>query len=173
MLIAVILSCKTNENKVNEVTSYLFEVADSATKMNNLDISKIVYFIKRLGLYNKKAKYIKETSKILIEKFNEKIPKNIHQLKSLPGVGQKTASVVMCCFNIPAFPVDTHIHRLMHIWGLSNGNNVYQTEKDAKKIFPKGIWKKIHLQMILYGKYLHKKSLQTDIILQKILELKR
>ena len=153
LLVAVVLSAQSTDKKVNELTKDLFLKADTPEKMIKLGIKNIYKFIKQLGLSNQKSKNIYHLSKILIEKFNSKIPNNFVELESLPGVGHKTASVVMSqVFNIPAFPVDTHIHRLSQRWGLTKGTNVIQTEKDLKKIFPKSKWNKLHLQIIFYGR---------------------
>ena len=153
LLVAVVLSAQSTDKKVNELTKDLFLKADTPEKMIKLGIKNIYKFIKQLGLSNQKSKNIYHLSKILIEKFNSKIPNNFVELESLPGVGHKTASVVMSqVFNIPAFPVDTHIHRLSQRWGLTKGTNVIQTEKDLKKIFPKNKWNKLHLQIIFYGR---------------------
>ena len=153
LLVAVVLSAQSTDKKVNELTKDLFLKADTPEKMIKLGIKNIYQYIKQLGLSNQKSKNIYHLSKILIEKFNSKIPNNFVELESLPGVGHKTASVVMSqVFNIPAFPVDTHIHRLSQRWGLTKGTNVIQTEKDLKKIFPKNKWNKLHLQIIFYGR---------------------
>ena len=153
LLVAVVLSAQSTDKKVNELTKDLFLKADTPEKMIKLGIKNIYKYIKQLGLSNQKSKNIYHLSKILIEKFNSKIPNNFVELESLPGVGHKTASVVMSqVFNIPAFPVDTHIHRLSQRWGLTKGTNVIQTEKDLKKIFPKNKWNKLHLQIIFYGR---------------------
>ena len=153
LLIAVVLSAQSTDKKVNELTEDLFNVADTPEKMVRLGINSIYGYIKQLGLSNQKSKNIYQLSKLLIEKYDNKVPKTFEDLESLPGVGHKTASVVMSqVFNIPSFPVDTHIHRLSQRWGLSNGNNVRQTEKDLKKIFPITEWNKLHLQIIFYGR---------------------
>ena len=153
LLIAVVLSAQSTDKKVNELTEDLFNVADTPEKMVRLGINSIYGYIKPLGLSNQKSKNIYQLSKLLIEKYDNKVPKTFEDLESLPGVGHKTASVVMSqVFNIPSFPVDTHIHRLSQRWGLSNGNNVRQTEKDLKKIFPITEWNKLHLQIIFYGR---------------------
>ena len=153
LLVAVVLSAQSTDKKVNELTKDLFLKADTPEKMIKLGIKNIYKYIKQLGLSNQKSKNIYHLSKILIEKFNSKIPNNFVELESLPGVGHKTASVVMSqVFNIPAFPVDTHIHRLSQRWGLTNGKNVIQTEKDLKRIFPMSLWNKLHLQIIFYGR---------------------
>lgn len=153
LLVAVVLSAQSTDKKVNELTKDLFKVADTPQKMAQLGISKIYYYIKQLGLSNQKSKNIYHLSKLIIEKFNNKVPSSFEELESLPGVGHKTASVVMSqVFDIPSFPVDTHIHRLSQRWGLTNGANVIQTEKDLKKIFPISHWNKLHLQIIFYGR---------------------
>lgn len=153
LLVAVALSAQTTDKKVNEVTPALFAVADTPEKMAGLDVSEIKELIKEIGLSNQKAKNLKKMSEILAEKFGGKVPQTFAELESLPGVGHKTASVVMSqAFGVPAFPVDTHIHRLMKQWKLTDGKNVVQTEEDAKKIFPKEKWNKLHLQIIFYGR---------------------
>ncbi len=153
LLIAVLLSAQSTDVRVNKITSVLFEKAKSPKEMIKLGVDRIRQIIKPVGLSPKKSKAIFNLSKIIINDFNGKIPKNFHDLESLPGIGHKTASVVMTqAFGIPSFPVDTHIHRLMYRWGLSNGKNVVQTEKDAKRLFPKNKWKDLHLQIIWYGR---------------------
>ncbi|MUP45549.1 endonuclease III [Gramella sp. BOM4] len=153
LLIAVLLSAQSTDVKVNEITPLLFEVADTPFKMVKLSVEEIREIIKPVGLSPMKSKGIHGLSKILIEKYNGKVPEDIEALEELPSVGHKTASVVVSqAFNIPAFPVDTHIHRLMYRWNLSNGKNVTQTEKDAKRLFPKELWNKLHLQIIWYGR---------------------
>tara|TARA_Y100000589_G_C27162381_1_gene633359 strand:+ start:393 stop:1046 length:654 start_codon:yes stop_codon:yes gene_type:complete len=153
LLIAVVLSAQSTDKKVNELTKDLFLKADTPEKMIDLGIKNIYRHIKQLGLSNQKSKNIYLLSKMLVEKFNSTVPNKYEELESLPGVGHKTASVVMSqVFNIPAFPVDTHIHRLSQRWGLTNGSNVIQTEKDLKKIFPITKWNKLHLQIIFYGR---------------------
>ena len=153
LLVAVVLSAQSTDKKVNELTEKLFKEADSPQKMVNLGISNIYKYIRQLGLSKQKSKNTFLLSKMLIEKFEGKVPNNFEDLESLPGVGHKTASVVMSqVFNIPSFPVDTHIHRLSQRWGLTKGENVIQTEKDLKKIFPKSKWNKLHLQIIFYGR---------------------
>ena len=153
LLVAVVLSAQSTDKKVNELTKELFKIADTPEKMVNLGIPRIYSFIKQLGLSNQKSKNIYLLSKQLISKFKNQIPNTFEELESLPGVGHKTASVVMAqVFKIPSFPVDTHIHRLSQRWGLTNGNNVVQTEKDLKKIFPVTEWNNLHLQIIFYGR---------------------
>lgn len=153
LLVAVVLSAQSTDKKVNELTEELFKVADSPKKMVELGVSKIYEYIKQLGLSNQKSKNVYLLSKLIIKKFNSKVPNSFEQLETLPGVGHKTASVVMSqVFNIPSFPVDTHIHRLSQRWGLTNGKNVMQTEKDLKILFPKSEWNTLHLQIIFYGR---------------------
>jgi len=153
LLVAVVLSAQSTDKKVNELTKSLFKVADNPDKMMQLGINGIYKYIKILGLSNQKSKNIYNLSKLLIEKHNSTVPNSFEKLESLPGVGHKTASVVMSqVFKIPSFPVDTHIHRLAQRWGLSNGDSVVQTEKDLKKIFPINDWNTLHLQIILYGR---------------------
>ena len=153
LLIAVVLSAQSTDKKVNELTKGLFKVANTPQKMVNLGIDNIYKYIKQLGLSRQKSKNTYNLSKILLEKYNGVVPNTFEELESLPGVGHKTASVVMSqVFNVPSFPVDTHIHRLSQRWGLTNGKSVIQTEKDLKKIFPISLWNKLHLQIIFYGR---------------------
>ena len=153
LLIAVVLSAQSTDKKVNELTEELFKVADNPKKMVNLGIDNIYKYIKQLGLSRQKSKNTYNLSKILLEKYNGVVPNTFEELESLPGVGHKTASVVMSqVFNVPSFPVDTHIHRLSQRWGLTNGKSVIQTEKDLKRIFPMSLWNKLHLQIIFYGR---------------------
>ena len=153
LLIAVLLSAQCTDERVNIVTKELFKVASSPEEMLSLGHDKIYNYIKSCGLAPKKTKAIVETSKILIDQHNSKVPKDIKALEDLPGVGHKTASVVMSQgFGYPAFPVDTHIHRLAQRWKLTNGKNVTQTEKDLKRIFPEELWNKLHLQIIFWGR---------------------
>ena len=153
LLVAVVLSAQSTDKKVNELTKELYKVADTPEKMKELGVSKIYEYIKQLGLSNQKSKNIYLLSKLIIEKFHGQVPNSFEDLESLPGVGHKTASVVMSqVFNIPSFPVDTHIHRLSQRWGLTNGDNVKQTEKDLKNIFPISEWNILHLQIIFYGR---------------------
>tara|TARA_B100000965_G_scaffold390405_1_gene397208 strand:- start:35 stop:688 length:654 start_codon:yes stop_codon:yes gene_type:complete len=153
LLVAVALSAQSTDKKVNELTKELFMVASSAEEMLKLGEKKIYIHIKQLGLAKTKAKNIFNLSKIIFEKFDNKIPNTFKELESLPGVGHKTASVVMSqAFGIPTFPVDTHIHRLSQRWGLTSGKNVKQTEMDLKRLFPKNLWNKLHLQIIFYGR---------------------
>lgn len=153
LLIAVLLSAQSTDVRVNQITPLLFEKADNPYDMVKLSVEQIREIIKPVGLSPMKSKGIYGLSKILIEKYNGKVPKDIIALEELPAVGHKTASVVMSqAFGVPAFPVDTHIHRLMYRWCLSKGNNVVQTERDAKRLFPKKLWNDLHLQIIWYGR---------------------
>ncbi len=152
-LVAVLLSAQATDKMVNKITPTLFKLADTPEKMAIVPVEKIREIIKPIGLSPSKSKNIKAMSKILVGKFDGKVPASFEELESLPGVGHKTASVIMVqAFNQPAFPVDTHIHRLAHRWGLSNGKSVVQTERDLKKAFPKEHWRKLHLQMIFFGR---------------------
>ena len=153
LLIAVILSAQSQDARVNTVTPTLFAKADNPYDMIKLSIKEIREIIKPVGLSPMKSKGIYELSHILIDKHQGKVPQTFKDLEALPSVGHKTASVVMSqAFGIPAFPVDTHIHRLMYRWNLSSGKNVTQTEKDAKRLFAKDLWNKLHLQIIFYGR---------------------
>ena len=153
LLVAVLMSAQTTDLKVNEVTPALFAKAPTAKEMAKLPVEVILEDIRQVGLAPTKAKNIRRLSEILIEKHDGEVPASFEALEDLPGVGHKTASVVMAqSFGIPAFPVDTHIHRLAALWGLSNGKNVEKTEKDLKAIFPKELWNKLHLQIIFFGR---------------------
>lgn len=153
LLIAVLLSAQSTDARVNIITPKLFEKADNPYKMVKLSVEQIREIIKPVGLSPMKSKGIFGLSKILIEKHKGKVPQNFKDLEALPAVGHKTASVVLSqAFGIPTFPVDTHIHRMLFRWGLSSGKNVKQTEADAKKIFPKKLWNKLHLQIIYYAR---------------------
>lgn len=153
LLIAVLLSAQCTDVRVNKITPYLFAKADNPYDMVKLSVEEIREIIKPCGLSPRKSKAIHELSQILIDKHDGVVPDNYEDLEFLPGVGHKTAAVVMSqAFGIPAFPVDTHIHRLLYRWGISNGKSVEQTEKDAKKVFPKEKWNKLHLQIIFYGR---------------------
>jgi endonuclease-3 len=153
LLIAVLLSAQSTDVRVNKITPLLFKRAKTPQEMIQLDIPTIREIIKPVGLSPMKAKGIYELSHILINEHNGKVPQSFEALEALPAVGHKTASVVMAqAFNVPAFPVDTHIHRLMYRWGLSNGKSVVQTERDAKRLFPKERWNDLHLQIIWYGR---------------------
>ena len=153
LLIAVLLSAQCTDVRVNQITPLLFAKADNPYDMIKMSVEEIKEIIRPCGLSPMKSKGIHGLSHILINKYDGKVPQSFESLEELPAVGHKTASVVMSqAFGVPAFPVDTHIHRLMFRWNLSNGKNVVQTEKDAKRIFPKGIWNDLHLQMIWYGR---------------------
>ncbi len=172
LLIAVLLSAQCTDERVNQITPNLFKKADNPYDMINLKIEEIKEIIRPCGLSPMKSKGIYGLSKIIIEKHNGLVPKTFKDLEDLPAVGHKTASVVMSqAFGFSAFPVDTHIHRLMYRWGLSNGSNVKQTEKDAKRIFPQEKWNKLHLQIIFYArKYSPARGwdINKDIITKKI-----
>ncbi|WP_312557621.1 endonuclease III [Empedobacter brevis] len=174
LLIAVLLSAQTTDKKVNQVTPELFAKAANAKAMSLLEVDEIKYYIREIGLSNTKAKNIKRLSEILLEKHNGEVPESFEELEALPGVGHKTASVVMSqWFGHPAFPVDTHIHRLMKLWKLTKGKNVEETEKDAKKIFPKELWNKLHIQIIYYGREYSPArgwNLEKDFITRKMFE---
>jgi len=153
LLVAVLLSAQCTDKKVNEITPDLFAMADNPKDMLRYSIEDIREIIKPCGLSPAKSKAIYGLSEILINEHNGQVPSTFKDLEALPGVGHKTASVVMSqAFGYPAFPVDTHIHRLMYRWNLSNGKNVDQTEKDAKRLFPEQLWNKLHLQIIFYGR---------------------
>ncbi len=153
LLIAVLLSAQSTDVRVNQITPILFEKADNPYDMVKLTVDEIREIIKPVGLSPMKSKGIHGLSKILIEKYDGQVPQDLALLEELPSVGHKTASVVVAqAFGIPAFPVDTHIHRLLYRWGFSNGKNVVQTERDAKRLFPKELWNRLHLQIIWYGR---------------------
>lgn len=153
LLVAVLLSAQCTDERVNKVTPQLWALADNPADMAKVTAHKIEAIIKPCGLSPKKSRAISQLSKILIEKYNGEVPRDMELLEELPGVGHKTASVVMSqAFGEPAFPVDTHIHRLAQRWGLSSGKNVVQTEKDLKNLFPRESWNKLHLQIIYYGR---------------------
>ena len=153
LLIAVLLSAQSTDDRVNQITPKLFSKANNPYEMSKLNTDNIYEIIKPCGLGPQKSSNILELSKILVKKYSGNVPDNFIDLEELPGVGHKTASVVMSQgFGHPAFPVDTHIHRLAQRWGLTNGKNVKQTEKDLKKIFPIDKWNKLHLQIIFYGR---------------------
>ena len=153
LLIAVLLSAQCTDKKVNEITPLLFEKADNPWDMVDMTVEEIKEIIRPCGLSPAKSKAIYNLSRILIDKYDGKVPEDMNALESLPGVGHKTASVVMAqAFGHPAFPVDTHIHRLAYRWKLSNGKNVTQTEKDLKRLFPREKWNKLHLQIIFFGR---------------------
>ena len=153
LLIAVLMSAQSTDVRVNQITPLLFEKADNPYDMIKLSVEEIREIIKPVGLSPMKSKGIHGLSKILIEKHHGKVPQSFEYLEELPAVGHKTASVVMSqAFGVPAFPVDTHIHRLMYRWNLTSGKNVTQTEKDAKRLFPEALWNDLHLQIIWYGR---------------------
>jgi len=172
LLIAVLLSAQSTDVRVNQITPLLFEKADTPQAMIALSVDEIRNIIKPVGLSPMKSKGIYGLSKILIEQYNGQVPQSFEALEALPAVGHKTASVVMAqAFGVPAFPVDTHIHRLMYRWGFSNGKNVVQTEKDAKRLFPKDKWNQLHLQIIWYGREYSPArgwNIEKDIITKKI-----
>ena len=153
LLIAVLLSAQCTDERVNKITPALFKLADNPLDMSQQNVDEIRAIIRPFGLSPKKSKAIWELSNILINKYNGRVPQTLMQLEALPGVGHKTASVVVSqAFGQAAFPVDTHIHRLLTRWGITSGKNVVQTEKDAKRQFPKETWNKLHLQIIFYGR---------------------
>ena len=153
LLIAVLLSAQCTDKKVNEVTPALFAAGPTPEAMAALEQEEILKFIRQLGLANTKAKNVKRLAQLLIERHDGQVPESFKALEALPGVGHKTASVVMSqAFGVPAFPVDTHIHRLAQRWGLSSGANVETTERDLKALFPKQAWNRLHLQIIFYGR---------------------
>jgi len=153
LLIAVLLSARCTDKRVNEVTPKLFAKASTPKEIAALPVKTIQAIIKPCGLSPTKAKNIQKLSQILVEEYGGRVPKELEELEALPGVGHKTASVVVAqAFKKPAFPVDTHIHRCAKRWGLSNGKNVKQTEKDLKALFPKNLWRKLHLQIIYFGR---------------------
>ena len=153
LLVAVVLSAQCTDKRVNEVTPLLFAQADCPAAMARLRVAQIKKCIRTCGLADQKAKAIRELSRILVDRYDGRVPETFEDLETLPGVGHKTASVVMAqAFGQPAFPVDTHIHRLAYRWGLSTGKNVEQTEKDLKRAFPEDTWNKLHLQIIYFGR---------------------
>lgn len=153
LLVAVLLSAQCTDERVNQVTPALFKLADTAKKMLGVSVDKIQSIIRPCGLSPKKSKAIAGLSEILVSQYDGEVPADFEALESLPGVGHKTASVVMAqAFGVPAFPVDTHIHRLAQRWGLTSGKNVKQTEADLKKLFPEECWNDLHLQIIFYGR---------------------
>lgn len=172
LLIAVLLSAQSTDVRVNQITPLLFAKADNPYDMIKLTVEEIRDIIRPVGLSPMKSKGIHGLSKMLVEKYDGIVPKELELLEEFPAVGHKTASVVVSqAFGIPAFPVDTHIHRLMYRWGFTNGKNVVQTEKDAKRLFPKELWNDLHLQIIWYGRdYSPARGwdLETDIITKKI-----
>lgn len=165
LLIAVLLSAQCTDERVNKITPSLFEKADNPFDMVKLDVEQIKSIIRPCGLSPRKSQAIYTLSGMLIKQYDGQVPADLNALEELPGVGHKTASVVMSqAFGVPAFPVDTHIHRLMYRWGFSNGKNVVQTEKDAKRLFPENLWNKLHLQIIFYGReYSPARGVRRDI----------
>lgn len=172
LLVAVLLSAQCTDARVNTITPLLFAKADNPFDMVKLSVEEIKEIIRPCGLSPMKSKGIYGLSKMIIEKHNGIVPANFEDLEAFPGVGHKTASVVMSqAFNVPAFPVDTHIHRLMYRWNLTTGKSVQQTEKDAKRLFPKELWNKLHLQIIYYGREYSPArgfNLEKDIITKTI-----
>jgi endonuclease-3 len=172
LLVAVLLSAQSTDVRVNQITPLLFEKADNPYEMVKLSVEEIREIIKPVGLSPMKSKGIHGLSQILIDKYQGEVPNDLEALEQLPAVGHKTASVVVSqAFGVPAFPVDTHIHRLMYRWGFSNGKNVVQTERDAKRLFPKDKWNDLHLQIIWYGREYSPArgwNLETDIITKTI-----
>ncbi|WP_158849911.1 endonuclease III domain-containing protein [Algibacter sp. L1A34] len=172
LLIAVLMSAQSTDVRVNKITPILFEQADNPYDMVKLTVEDIREIIKPVGLSPMKSKGIHGLSQILIDKYNGEVPKTYEALEALPAVGHKTAAVVLSqAFGIPAFPVDTHIHRLMYRWNLTNGKNVVQTEKDAKRLFPEELWNELHLQIIWYGRQYSPArgwDLEKDIITKTI-----
>ena len=165
LLIAVLLSAQCTDERVNKITPSLFKKADNPFDMVKLDVEQIKSIIRPCGLSPRKSQAIYTLSGMLINQYDGQVPADLNALEELPGVGHKTASVVMSqAFGVPAFPVDTHIHRLMYRWGFSNGKNVVQTEKDAKRLFPVNLWNKLHLQIIFYGReYSPARGVRRDI----------
>ena len=153
LLVAVLLSAQCTDERVNQITPALFELADNATEMARQEVEQIREIIRPCGLSPQKSKAIKGLSEILVADYGAEVPADMDALETLPGVGHKTASVVMSqAFGVPAFPVDTHIHRLAQRWGLSSGKSVVQTERDLKRVFPEDSWNALHLQIIYYGR---------------------
>ena len=153
LLIAVLLSAQCTDKKVNEVTPALFAAGPNAVAMAQLEEGEILEHIRQLGLAKTKAKNVRRLAQLLLDRHNGEVPQSFEALEALPGVGHKTASVVMSqAFGVPAFPVDTHIHRLAQRWGLSSGENVQRTERDLKNLFPRESWNRLHLQIIFYGR---------------------
>jgi len=153
LLIAVLLSAQCTDERVNKVTPTLFALADNPAAMARLEVDQIEAIIRSCGLSPQKSKAIKRLSEMLLEEHEGEVPVDMEALERLPGVGHKTASVVMSqAFGVPAFPVDTHIHRLAQRWGLTNGRSVVQTERDLKRLFPEEFWNRLHLQIIFYGR---------------------
>lgn len=171
LMVAVALSAQTTDKKVNQVTPRLFAIADTPGKMAKLSVEEIKELIKEIGLSNSKAKNLKKMAEVLVDKHNSVVPQTFEALEELAGVGHKTASVVMSqAFGFPAFPVDTHIHRLMKQWKLTEGKNVVETERDAKSLWKENVWNKLHLQIIFYGReYSQARGSQEKDFLTKML----
>jgi len=173
LMVAVALSAQTTDKKVNQITPGLFAVADTPEKMAKLSVERIKELLSGIGLTNTKAKNLKKMAEVLVEKHNSVVPQTYEELEELAGVGHKTASVVMSQgFGFPAFPVDTHIHRLMKQWKLTKGKNVVETERDAKSIWDESVWNKLHLQIIFYGREYSpaRGSQEKDYITKMLLE---
>ena len=172
LLVAVVLSAQCTDERVNKITPLLFKIADNPYAMAKLTVEEIANIIRPCGLVPMKSKGIHSFSRTIVEKYNGEVPASFDALEAMPSVGHKTASVVMSqAFGVPAFPVDTHIHRLMYRWGFSNGKSVEQTERDAKRLFPRDLWNKLHLQIIFYGREYSPArgwDLERDIITQTI-----
>jgi len=172
LLVAVVLSAQCTDERVNKITPLLFKIADNPYAMAKLTVEEIANIIRPCGLVPMKSKGIHSFSRTIVEKYNGEVPASFDALEAMPSVGHKTASVVMSqAFGVPAFPVDTHIHRLMYRWGFSNGKSVEQTERDAKRLFPPDLWNKLHLQIIFYGREYSPArgwDLERDIITQTI-----
>ena len=172
LLVAVVLSAQCTDERVNKITPLLFKIADNPYAMAKLTVEEIANIIRPCGLVPMKSKGIHSFSRTIVEKYNGEVPASFDALEAMPSVGHKTASVVMSqAFGVPAFPVDTHIHRLMFRWGFSNGKSVEQTERDAKRLFPRDLWNKLHLQIIFYGREYSPArgwDLERDIITQTI-----
>jgi endonuclease-3 len=172
LLVAVVLSAQCTDERVNKITPLLFKIADNPYAMAKLTVEEIAKIIRPCGLVPMNSKGIHSFSRTIVEKYNGEVPASFDALEAMPSVGHKTASVVMSqAFGVPAFPVDTHIHRLMYRWGFSNGKSVEQTERDAKRLFPRDLWNKLHLQIIFYGREYSPArgwDLERDIITQTI-----
>ena len=172
LLVAVVLSAQCTDERVNKITPLLFKIADNPYAMAKLTVEEIANIIRPCGLVPMKSKGIHSFSRTIVDKYNGEVPASFDALEAMPSVGHKTASVVMSqAFGVPAFPVDTHIHRLMYRWGFSNGKSVEQTERDAKRLFPRDLWNKLHLQIIFYGREYSPArgwDLERDIITQTI-----
>ena len=172
LLVAVVLSAQCTDERVNKITPKLFEVADNPYDIAKLTVEQIAEIIRPCGLVPMKSKGIHAFSNTIVNEYDGKVPASFEALEAMPSVGHKTASVVMSqAFGVPAFPVDTHIQRLMHRWGFSNGKSVVQTERDAKRLFPKDLWNKLHLQIIFYGREYSQArgwDLEKDIITRTV-----